>query len=249
MESTSRRAGSESGAPTGVRCFDLYPMLEVEITPMQLVGPTCRSALTPGSASLQRSWPQSVVEETSCESTPGLAPNFARPWKAAPPASTPRCLRIEPADGIAVAVEGLGANTVVRVDEPLERLRPARVRHLRVHIGLEGILVRRERFPKARGLRFDEFDLHDRFDAFEAVLPRHDEPHRRSVLPGQRLSVNARGQQRERVHRLVHPQALEVWPRITRHLRHARRFGGAIEGEEADELRPGLWPRRFDQFA
>ena len=36
--------------------------------------------------------------------------------------------------------------------------------------------------------------LHDRLDALEAVLPRHHQAHRRAVLIGQRLAVQADGQ-------------------------------------------------------
>ena len=52
--------------------------------------------------------------------------------------------------------------------------------------------------------------MHDRFDAFEAVFPRCDQPQRRAVLRRQGFAVHADGQQRQRVHRLVQPQPFDV---------------------------------------
>ena len=48
--------------------------------------------------------------------------------------------------------------------------------HLRVHIGIEPVFVGRGNVPGVPRLVLDEFDLDDRLDALEPVLPRHYQP-------------------------------------------------------------------------
>ena len=80
-------------------------------------------------------------------------------------------------------------------DALLGRLAPARVIVLRVDVRVEPVLVRRVLVPRRRRLLVDERDLHDRLDALEAVLPRHDElaPARRpaAAAPGRRARSRA----------------------------------------------------------
>src|SRR5688500_2912098 len=54
-------------------------------------------------------------------------------------------------------------------------LRPARVIHLRVHVGVEPIFIRGHDLPGVARLLRDEVDLHNRFAAFETIFPRHDQ--------------------------------------------------------------------------
>src|SRR5260370_42555933 len=68
------------------------------------------------------------------------------------------------------------------------------------------------------------------------MLPRHDESDGRAVLLGQGPAVNARGQQRERVHRFVQPQPFVVRPRVVWRAPHARRLLGAVGGLKTGEL-------------
>ncbi|ABA48737.1 hypothetical protein BURPS1710b_3740 [Burkholderia pseudomallei 1710b] len=165
-------------------------------------------------------------------------------------------LQIHPAihrrDPIAIAVEhqrlALRREEAVLADAPLGRLAPARMVDVRVDVRIEAVFVRRIRVPARRRLPVDEADLHDRFRALEAVLPRHDHPHGRAVLIGQHLPVDAYREQRQRIHRLVHPQAFRIRPvedrrGQPRHLRrvrerdelHVLRVGGRLDA--LDELR------------
>jgi sulfoxide reductase catalytic subunit YedY len=70
----------------------------------------------------------------------------------------------------------------------------ARVRVIRVHVGVEPVLGRALQVPCGRRLLGDEADLDDRLDPLEAVLPGHDDPHRGPVLHGQLPAVEAGGE-------------------------------------------------------
>src|SRR5204862_4111890 len=61
-------------------------------------------------------------------------------------------------DVFRVAVVELRFDAVAGVNHPLGSLRPARVRHVRVHVGLERIFLRLQRFPKRFRLFGDELD-------------------------------------------------------------------------------------------
>jgi hypothetical protein len=99
-----------------------------------------------------------------------------------------------------------------RADTPLALLAPARVIDVRVHVSVEAILSRRRFFPACARPSFGEADLDDGLDALEAVLPGYDQPQWRTILVGQGLAVQSNRQDGQRVHRLVHPQALDVGP-------------------------------------
>ncbi len=76
----------------------------------------------------------------------------------------------------------------------------------------------------------DERDFHDRLDALESVLPRHNQADRRTVLVGQFVAIKSDGKNRERVHGFVQPQAFDVGPieyaiSLTGHLTEIK-FGG-----------------------
>ncbi len=107
-----------------------------------------------------------------------------------------------------------------------------------------------------------QLDLDDRLDALEAVLPRHDEPDGRAVRVREDPAVETDGEDRQRVHRLVEAQALDVRPvengrTLARHLRRVEerresdvaRARGRLdvpqerrerEPEPGDDHRPGL---------
>ena len=108
--------------------------------------------------------------------------------------------------------------------------------HRRIHIGVETVFVRGVEVPRRRRLVCDQLYFHNGFDALEAVFPRRDEADGCAVLRWQRTAINSAGKQSERVHRLVHPQALDVRP--LQHVgvlaRHAfgveQRFKGNVLG-------------------
>src|ERR1043166_406001 len=51
---------------------------------------------------------------------------------------------------------------------PLTRLAPARMIHIRIHVGVETVFARAVQVPRCWRLIFDESDFHDRLDALEA---------------------------------------------------------------------------------
>ena len=74
-----------------------------------------------------------------------------------------------------IAIVKLGRYPFAGVDEALAGLGPARVRYFRGDVGPE-VVFGRGVAPEGGRLLFQELDLHDGLDAFEAVLPRHDQP-------------------------------------------------------------------------
>jgi hypothetical protein len=118
------------------------------------------------------------------------------------------------------------------------RLAPARMIDRRVDVGVEPVLRRHGELPRTDGLLLDHSDLHDRLDALEAVLPRHDEANRRAILIRQHFVVQAHGQNRERVHRFVHAEAFRVRPSQIRRP-EARQLAGIVQRGELDEARSG----------
>src|SRR5262249_19285460 len=113
----------------------------------------------------------------------------------------------------------------------LFRLAPTRMIDVRVHVGIEPVLVGRSQVPGCWWLLLDKRDLHDGFNALESELPRHHEANRRSVLVLQRLAVHPDAENHQRVHRLVQAQPLEVRernPGVTGN-RHLLRIVKALE--------------------
>ncbi len=129
-------------------------------------------------------------------------------------------------------------------DTPLRLLAPARMIDLGIDVRVEPVLARVLLRPRRLRLLLDERDADDGLDTLEAVLPRHDEPDRRAVLVGQRLTVEPHRQDRERVHGFVEPQALDVWPgQRLEHTLLSRHLRGPLQGLEGDVLGAAL---RFD---
>ena len=116
------------------------------------------------------------------------------------------------------------------------------MRHLRIDVGLEGILLRIEGLPEGRRLFAGKLDADDALDALVPVLPRNHQTHRSSVLLGKRLSVNPGGYERQRMQGFVQTQPFGVRPRIIRKSRdtgHFLRPENRGEGEKLG-LRFGL---------
>ena len=84
---------------------------------------------------------------------------------------------------VAVKYEGrLLAGKESGADDSLALLTPARMIDVRVHVGVEPVLVRRELISKRFRLLRHKLDLGQRLRALETVLPRDDEPDRCSIL-------------------------------------------------------------------
>src|SRR3989304_8529039 len=129
----------------------------------------------------------------------------------------------------------LGSEDTVLADAALGGLAPARMVDLRVDVRVETVLVRCGFFPGDSGLLFDEADAYDRLGALETVLPRAHEADRGAVLVRQHLIVESHRDQRERMHRLVDAQALDIRPAEPRQA-HPPPGLRLIRGDELDEL-------------
>ena len=106
---------------------------------------------------------------------------------------------------------------------------------LGVHIRIEAVFLGVGLVPRRFGLRVRQANADDRLGALESVFPRNHETKRCAILIGQRASVHAGGEQRERMHGLVEPQALRVRP--VEHTRALPRHLSRVEQRrELDEL-------------
>src|SRR5262245_59117501 len=110
---------------------------------------------------------------------------------------------VERSDLVLVAVEHQRLAPSELADPSLGRLAPSRVMYGRIDVRVEAVLLWRGRVPRRLGLLVDEPDPDDGLGALEPVLPRHHDADRRTVLVGQHLPVEAHGQERQRVERLV----------------------------------------------
>ena len=106
---------------------------------------------------------------------------------------------------------------------------------IRIHIREESIFVRRRPVPRRGRLLVGEADLDQALATLEAVFPWHHQPDRRATLVGQYFAVDAKGQQCQRVHRLVHAQSFHIRP--VEHTRSDKRHGlGICQRHELDVL-------------
>ncbi len=117
-----------------------------------------------------------------------------------------------------------------------------------VDVGVEPVLGPLRVVPERGRLPRGEVDRHDRLDALVAVLPRHDDAHRRAVLFRQNLAVHTRDHHRQRVHGLVHAQALVVGPLVGKRHAHAGHLRRTVHRHEPQELRLRLGIERLDQI-
>ena len=142
----------------------------------------------------------------------------------------------------AVTIERLRRNAIGEQlarrarDAAFGLLAPARMVDGRIDVGEEPVFLRLQRVPGGFRHLLDELDAHDRLDALEPVLPRHDQPQRRAVLLRQRLAVEPGGEEGEGMHRFVDAQAFAIRP-----FEDARTDAGHLrriaEGDEGDVLR------------
>ncbi len=116
------------------------------------------------------------------------------------------------ADLFLVAVEHQRRAPARFADALLGGLAPARMIHVRIHVGVKAVFIRRILAPRRARLVGHQLDFDDGFDALETVFPRHDQPDGRAILRRQCAAINPAGQNRQRMHRLVHPQTLDVRP-------------------------------------
>src|SRR5450830_1884228 len=104
---------------------------------------------------------------------------------------------IQPGD-IVVAIEhqrlALAREEAVLTDAPLGGLRPARVVDIRIDVGIKTVFLRRVDAPGSFRLFLKKADLDDRLGRLEAILPRQNNAHRRTVLVGQHFAVHAQRQ-------------------------------------------------------
>src|SRR2546426_6789976 len=131
---------------------------------------------------------------------------------------------------------------------PLGGLAPSRMIHSGVDVCIEAIFIWSLLHPGCDRLFIDEANFRDRLDAFKTVLPWRDQSDRRTVLIGKRLfSVEPNGQNRQRIHRLVHSQALYVW-QLQNISALLRKLIGRIERLEFDKPRQRRRFEAFEQF-
>src|SRR5215211_811872 len=121
---------------------------------------------------------------------------------------------VHPGDVFAVAVVEERRARLVGAEDLLGRLAPARMRHLRVDVRPEAVLVCRKRLPEALRPLVREGEPDERLRRFEAVLPRHGEAQRGAELVRERLAVDAADEEAQLVCGLLHRQTLDIGPRI-----------------------------------
>src|SRR5882724_1170534 len=73
---------------------------------------------------------------------------------------------------LAVAVVEQGGDALLAAQRLFGRLAPARMRHLRVHVGPEAVFARLQLLPERNRPLVAELDADDRLHVLEAVLPR-----------------------------------------------------------------------------
>src|SRR3546814_18039778 len=88
------------------------------------------------------------------------------------------------------------------------------MRHLRVHVGPEAVLVALYGGPERRRALVGELEAHDALDVLEAVFPRRREAQRRAVLLHDRLAVESGPAEGELVPLLGPGEALATGPGI-----------------------------------
>src|SRR6202047_65146 len=117
-----------------------------------------------------------------------------------------------------------------------------------IHVRIETVFAGSCLLPGVHGLVAGEADADDRLRAFETVLPRNHDAERGAVLIRERLAVQTKTKQRERMHGLVHAETLDVRP-----LQYAGALAGhllgIVQSSELDKLGFGQGFGALDQFA
>ncbi len=84
--------------------------------------------------------------------------------------------------------------------------------YVRIHVGVEAVLVGRQVHPGGGGHGVGQLDFHDGLGALEAVFPRNHCPDGGAVGVGHQLAIHARGKDRQRIHGFIQAQALYIGP-------------------------------------
>src|SRR5438445_5055993 len=87
---------------------------------------------------------------------------------------------VEARDLVAIAVKHQRVPLEKFAQSALFLLAPARMVHAGIYVGIEAVFMSIRKIPRRRRLILDEFDFHQRLDAFESVSPRYDHAHRRA---------------------------------------------------------------------
>src|SRR3954468_2596420 len=126
---------------------------------------------------------------------------------------------------------------------PFSRLTPTRMVDRGINVRIETVFLSGGAVPSGRRHVFYKLYFDERLYAFEAVLPRDYHPHRSAILVGQCFAVHSDAQQRQRIHRFIEPQTLDVREVKVGVFRqgHLLRVVVALEGDEAR-----LWARLND---
>ena len=146
-----------------------------------------------------------------------------------------------------IAIIHLGRHTLAGAKQAFGALRPARMRDPRIHIRPEPIFIAGKLFPEGNRPFIGEGKADNRFDRFEPIFPRRHQTDGRAILVGKRLAIDARGQKRQLVRRLVNGQPLNIGPGIPA-LFLARGNNRIHEGFHAQIFGTSRRPREFDQI-
>src|SRR3546814_2208703 len=118
--------------------------------------------------------------------------------------------RAQAGDELAGTVVQPGRHAAGRAEQRLGRLRPARMRHLRVDVRPEPVLAGLQVLPERYRALIGEGHASDRLHPLEAVFPRRHQAYRRTVLPRHRLAVDAGRHERKLAGRPGDGQAVAV---------------------------------------
>jgi len=91
-------------------------------------------------------------------------------------------------------------------------LRPPRMFHVWIDIGIETILLSRKHIPAGLRLFLDKINPDNRFDTLETVFSGDHQPYRRTILIWHSLAVHADCKKGQRIDSLVNAQAFAVGP-------------------------------------
>src|SRR5271166_5442571 len=99
---------------------------------------------------------------------------------------------VQAGDLIGVAVEHQGRALEEFAEPAFFGLTPARMIHIRIHVGIETVLHGSGNVPGIQRLAVGEANAHDRFRTLETVLPGQDDAERSAILVGKVLAIHAK---------------------------------------------------------
>src|SRR5262249_51652164 len=95
---------------------------------------------------------------------------------------------------------------------PLRLLAPPRMIAVGIYVRIKTVLARPSDVPRCRRLILHKSYPYDRLGSFEAILRRHNQSWRGSVLRRQGLAVESACENRKRMQRLIQSQAFDIGP-------------------------------------